>query len=209
MAWLRIERLTWAERALWVALIVGSVAPTALLPGAEDVVRAYLAAVDGGDIDAALALTSHDFVLGPPLGGYVRGSEAVRNALEYRAALNERWRVIDWEDDASQGQVHAVFLVTNDAWELVGSRPVLGVVYLVRDDRLLLERVYSGGHEARRELRSFLQWASAERPRDLAAVWQEGRPVRDPEAAPALLELLRAWKADRDPLADDGESSQG
>ena len=127
---------------------------------------------------------------------------------EWREAI-ERWWVVDWEHDAPQGQVNAVFLVTNDAWELLGLRPVLGVVYLVRDDRLLLERVYSGGHEARRELRPFLLWASAERPRDLAAVWREGRPVRDPEAAAALLELLRAWKANREPLADGRESSQG
>jgi hypothetical protein len=209
MGWLRIERVTWPERALWVALIVGSITPFALRPGAEDVVRAYLAAVDRGDTDAALALMSHDFVLGPPLGGYVRGPEAVRNALEYRAALNERWRVVDWEHDAPQGQVNAVFLVTNDAWELVGLRPILGVAYLVRDDRLLLERVYSGGHEARRQLRPFLLWASAERPRELAAVWREGRPVRDPEVAAGLLQLLRAWKADSEPLADGVESSQG
>lgn len=209
MGWLRIERVTWPERALWVALVVGSLAPTALRPDAEDVVRAYLAAVDGGDTDAALALTSREFVLGPPLGGYVRGPEAVRDALEYRAALNERWRVIGWEHDASQGQVNAVFLVTSDAWEVVGLRPVLGVAYLVRDDRLLLERVHSGGHEARRELRPFLQWASAERPRELAAVWREGRPARDPEAAARWLALLRAWKAAREPLADDVESPQG
>ena len=92
-----------------------------------------------------------------------------------------------------------MFLVTSDAWEVVG----------LRELRPFLERVHSGGHEARRELRPFLQWASAERPRELAAAWREGRPVRHPEAAARWLALLRAWRADREPLADGLESSQG
>jgi hypothetical protein len=208
MGWLRIERVTWAERALWAALVVVSIAPTALQPGVEEVVREYLAAVDRGDMDAALKLTAHDFVLGPPLGGYVRGTDAVRDALEYRAALNERWRLVDWEYDARNRQVRAVFVITSDAWDLVGSRPIVVVVYLVRGSRLLLEGVRMSGTEARRGLRPFLQWASAERPRELAAVWQDGKPVRNAAAARHLLALLREWRAS-EPLADGTESPQG
>jgi hypothetical protein len=209
MGSLRIERVTWAERALWAALVVVSIAPTALRPGAEELVRAYLAAVDRGDVDAALELTARDFVLRPVLGEFVYGRETVRDALEYRVALNERWRVIGWEYDRRQREVHAEFLVTSDAWDLVGSRPTVGVVYVVRDSRLLIERVRTGAREARRDLRPFLDWASVERPRELAVVWRDGRPLRNPEAARHLLALLREWRAVREPLADGAESPQG
>jgi hypothetical protein len=208
MGWLRIERVTWPERALWVALVVGSLAPTALRPGAEEMALAYIEAIDRGDVDAALELTAPGFVMRDVLGGYVYGS-AVRDALEYRAALNERWLVLAWEYDWRRREVHAQLQVTSDAWELVGSRPRVTVIFVMRDGRLLLEGVRTGRKEARRDLRPFLAWASAERPRELAVVWQESGPVRDREAAEGLLELLRAWKADREPLADGVESSQG
>jgi hypothetical protein len=208
MTWLRIERVTWPERALWVALVVGSLAPTALRPGAEELALAYIEAIDRGDVDAALELTARDFVMRDVLGGYVYGP-AVRDALEYRAALNERWQVLAWEYDWRQREVHAQLQVTSDAWELVGSRPRVIVLFVMRDGRLLLESVRTGQKEARRDLQPFLAWASAERPRELAAVWQGRVPVRDREAAEGLLELLRAWKADRQPLADGVESSQG
>jgi hypothetical protein len=208
MGWLRIERVTWPERALWVALVVGSLAPTALRPGAEELALAYIEAIDRGDVDAALELTAPGFVMRDVLGGYVYGS-AVRDALEYRAALNERWLVLAWEYDWRRREVHAQLQVTSDAWELVGSRPRVTVIFVMRDGRLLLEGVRTGRKEARRDLRPFLAWASAERPRELAVVWQESGPVRDREAAEGLLELLRAWKADREPLADGVGSSQG
>jgi len=208
MAWLRIEQVTWPERALWVALVVGSLAPTALRPGAEELALAYVAAINRGDVEAAMEVIARDFVMRDVLGGYVYGP-AVRDAFEYRAALNERWQVLAWEYDWRQREVHAQLLVTSDAWELLGSRPRVTVIFVLRDGKLLLERVRTGRKEARRDLRPFLAWASAERPRELAAVWQEGGPVRDAEAAKGLLELLRAWEADREPLADGVESSQG
>jgi hypothetical protein len=208
MAWLRIERVTWPERALWVALVVGSLAPTALRPGAEELALAYVAAINRGDVEAAMEVIGRDFVMRDVLGGYVYGP-AVRDALEYRAALNERWRVLAWEYDWRQREVHAQLQVTSDAWELVGSSPTAGMVYVVRDGQLLLERVRTGAREARRDLRPFLQWASAERPRELAVVWQDGQPVRNPAAAQRLLKLLREWKAAREPLAEGTESREG
>jgi hypothetical protein len=208
MAWLRIERVTWPERALWVALVVGSLAPTALRPGAEELALAYVAAINRGDVEAAMEVIGRDFVMRDVLGGYVYGP-AVRDALEYRAALNERWRVLAWEYDWRQREVHAQLQVTSDAWELVGSSPTVGMVYVVRDGQLLLERVRTGAREARRDLRPFLQWASAERPRELAVVWQDGKPVRNPAAAQRLLKLLREWKAAREPLAEGTESREG
>jgi hypothetical protein len=208
MAWLRIERVTWPERALWVALVVGSLAPTALRPGAEELALAYVAAINRGDAEAAMEVIGRDFVMRDVLGGYVYGP-AVRDALEYRAALNERWRVLAWEYDRRQREVHAQLQVTSDAWELVGSSPTVGMVYVVRDGQLLLERVRTGAREARRDLRPFLQWASAERPRELAVVWQDGKPVRNPAAAQRLLKLLREWKAAREPLAEGTESREG
>lgn len=208
MAWLRIERVTWPERALWVALVLAFLAPTALRPGAEELALAYVAAINRGDVEAALEVVGPDFVMQDLLGGPVYGP-AVRDALEYRAALNERWQLLAWDYDWRQRQARAQIEVTSDVWELVGSRPRVIVLFVMRDGSLLLERARMGREEARRELRPFLAWAAAERPRDLADVWREGSPVRHPEAAEVLLELLRAWRADRDPLADGVESPQG
>jgi hypothetical protein len=179
-----------------------------LRPGAEELALAYVAAINRGDAEAAMEVIGRDFVMRDVLGGYVYGP-AVRDALEYRAALNERWRVLAWEYDWRQREVHAQLQVTSDAWELVGSSPTVGMVYVVRDGQLLLERVRTGAREARRDLRPFLQWASAERPRELAVVWQDGKPVRNPAAAQRLLKLLREWKAAREPLAEGTESREG
>ena len=208
MAWLRIERVTWAERALWVVLVVGSIAPTVLRPGAEELALAYVAAIEHGDVDAALEVVARDFVMRDVLGGYVYGL-AVRDALEYRAALHERWQILAWEYDWRQREVQAEILVTSDSWELVGSRPRLSVLFVMRDGEILTERVRTGAREARQGLRPFLHWAAAERPGELAAVWFDGHPVRTAEAATRWLALLRAWRADGKPLADGLESPQG
>ncbi|CAN5893213.1 hypothetical protein BH20GEM1_BH20GEM1_13830 [soil metagenome] len=155
MGWLRIERVTWAERALWAVLVAGSIAPTALRPGAEQLALAYVEAIDRGDVDAALEVTARDFVMRDVLGGYVYGL-AVRDALEYRAG-----------------------------------NPKVTMVFVMRDGQLVLERVRTGARDAGRDLRPFLRWAAAERPRELAAVWVEGHPVRSAAAVGRLLELLR------------------
>jgi hypothetical protein len=102
MGWLRIERGTWAERALWAALVVVSIAPVALQPQAEEVARAYVAAVDRGDVDAALELTAERFLLNPQLDSTLYPRPQARLVLEWRAALHERWRIVSWRYNSTQ-----------------------------------------------------------------------------------------------------------
>lgn len=208
MGWFRIERVTWVERALWAGLILGSVAPLAIRPAPEAVARAYVEAVNRGDVGAALDLTSTDFVLRPSLGGYYYRRDEAQAVLEYRAALHEQWRVVGWEYVAEVHEVHALVEVTNDAWEILGVRPRVELVFLFWNSRLIVEQVREDPQELRRALAPFLAWATAERPRELALVWDRGQPLRRKDAARRLVALLADWRADRGPVAVRAEGAQ-
>ncbi|HUF90456.1 MAG TPA: hypothetical protein VMR66_10825 [Gemmatimonadota bacterium] len=202
MAWIRIERVTWAERALWAAFVVASVAPVALQPAPEEIARSYVAAINRGDVDAALALTTTDFVIRPVLGGYYYRREEARKVLEWRAALNERWRVVSWAYDPRDREVYGLFEVTNDAWRLIAPPPTMEVVLVMREGGLLMEGIRTGARDLRRPLEPFLAWAGEERPLALGRVWRNRQPVLDEEAAGRLLELVRAWRAAEGSVAE-------
>lgn len=208
MTWFRIERVTWAERALWLGLVLGSVTPLALRPAPEAVARAYVEAVNRGDPGAALDLTSTDVALRPSLGGYYHRRDQVRTVLEFRAALNERWRVVEWRYGAEDREVHALVEVTNDAWEVLGIRPQVELVLVVRNARLAGELTRMDSQELRRALEPFLAWAAAERPRDFARVWYGGQPVRRKDAARRLVALLAAWRSETGPVAERAPEEQ-
>lgn len=207
MGLFRIERVTWAERALWAALVLVSIAPVALQTPPEEVARAYVAAVDRGDVDAALKLTSEDFVLNPELDQSLYRRPQARQVLEWRAALNERWRIVSWRYNSVQREVHAIVEITNDAWMLVDSRPVVEVVLIVRNQHLILEQARIESKELRLALRPFLEWASEDRPAELNRVWRDRGPRWGADQARGLLDLLREWRAARE-VADDPERGQ-
>ncbi|HEY7472031.1 MAG TPA: hypothetical protein VIE68_06755 [Gemmatimonadota bacterium] len=208
MAWMRIDRVSWTERALWAALVGGSVAPLALRPGPEDVARAYVAAVNRGDVEAAMGLTGEDFVMRPHMSGYSYGRESARDVLEWRAALHESWRVVSWDYDPVLREVDAVVEISNDAWRLVGARPEVEVVLVVRNGRLDLETARRESGELRWAVQGFIDWVSANRPRELARVWRNGHLLRRGDAARALVRLLEAWRAAEAPVAAAPERAQ-
>lgn len=199
MGWMRIDRVTWAERALWAAFVVGSVAPLALAPTREEVARGYLEAINRGDAEATLAHMAPDVVMRPPLGGQYGGREQARGVLEYRAALHEQWLINRW--DFTGQEVHADIEVTNDVWSLVETRPTVSVTLVTRDGLLLLESTRSNDQRLRRPLEPFLAWAAAHRPAELNRVWQQGQPVRSRDSALQLVRLLREWRAAGAPVA--------
>jgi hypothetical protein len=184
---------------MWAGLVLGSVAPLALQPSPEAVARAYVDAVDRGDVDAALDLTSTDFVLRPLGGGYYYRREKARPVFEYRAALHERWQLVTWEYDPEDREVHALIEVTNDAWSLLGVTPQVELVLVLRGSRLIMEQPRTDSKELRRALDPFLAWAAAERPGELAQVWYRGQPLQRAEAARGLVALLEAWRAEGKP----------
>lgn len=197
MGWIRIERVTWAERALWVALVAAAIAPVALMPDAEEVARAYIAAVDEGNVEEALALTAERFVLNPELDRPLYQKPEAQGVLEWRAALHERWRVVSWEYNRVQREVHTVVEITNDAWEVLDCRPVVEVVLVIRNGELIVEQARVESRELRRALRPFLEWAAAERSAELGRVWGEVAPRWDAESARGLLALLSEWREAR------------
>jgi len=202
MAWIRIERVTWAERALWAAFVAVSVAPVALQPTPEEIARSYVAAINRGDVDAALAVTTTDVVIRPVLGGYHYRREEARKVLQWRATLNERWRAVSWVYDPRDREVHGRFEVTNDAWRLIAPPPTMEIVLVMREGAVLMEGIRTGAQDLRRPLRPFLDWAGVERPLALGRVWRNGRPVLDEEAAGRLLDLVRAWRAAEGTVAE-------
>ena len=199
MGWMRIDRMTWAERALWAAFVVGSVAPVALAPTREEVALGYLETINRGDVEAALDRMATDVVMRPPLGGQYTGRDQARGVLEYRAALHEQWHIIRW--DFTGQEVHADIEVTNDAWSLVETRPTVNVTLVARNGLLLLESIRSNDRRLRRPLDPFLAWAAARRPVELNRVWQQGQPVRSRDSALQLVRLLREWRSAGAPVA--------
>jgi hypothetical protein len=210
VGWIRIDRITWAERALWVALVAAAIAPVALMPSAEEVARAYIAALNRGDVDAAIELTSPETVLRPMLGGgFYRGSE-IRPVLEWRAALDERWRVVWWRPDSERREVHAMMEVSNRAWLLAGRRPTVRSIFVVRQGRIRLHSTLGGGSkELRSALRPFLQWVFEERPEELGSIWRQGHLVLSAEAAGDLVRLLEEWRAAEPGVAERPARGQG
>lgn len=209
MGWIRIDRVTWAERALWVALVAAAIAPVALMPSADEVARAYVAAVDQGNVEAALALTAENFVLNPDLDRRLVGKREARGVLEWRAALHEQWRIVSWDYNPVQREVHTVVEITNDAWELIESRPVVEVVLVVRNAKLIVEQARGESRELPRALAPFLEWARAERPDALTLVWGDYGPRWEPAAARGLLALLREWRAEGLGVAERTPRGQG
>lgn len=209
MGWIRIERVTWAERALWTAFVVASLAPVALQPAPEEIARSYVEAINRGDVNAALALTTTDFVIRPVLGGYFYRAEAARNVLEWRAALNERWRILDLAYEEESGMVRIRFELENDAWRVLGPPIVLEGVLAMRGRRVLSETVGPGGRgDLGTALEPFLAWAGEERPLTLGRVWRNRQPIRSEEAAGRLLDLVRAWRAATGPVAEAPAAAQ-
>lgn len=209
MGWIRIDRVTWAERGLWVALVAAAIAPVALMPDPEDVARDYVAAIGRGDVEAALALTGERFYVNPELDGRLLRGDDARGVLAWRAALQERWRPLSWDYNPVQREVHTVVEITNDAWELIGVRPVVEVVLVVRSGKLIVDQARVESRELRVALTPFLEWAAAERPAELGGVWRERGPRWSADAAGGLLALLREWRGGAPGVADEPPRGQG
>ncbi|HET7692873.1 MAG TPA: hypothetical protein VFM44_07300 [Gemmatimonadota bacterium] len=209
MSWIRRDRVTWAERGLWTALVAAAIAPVALQPDAEEVARAYVAAVDRGNVEAAVALTAERFVLNPDLDRRLLGMPEARGVLEWRAALHERWRTVSWRYNPTQREVHTEVEITNDAWELIDCRPVVEVVLVIRNGELIVEQARIESNELRRSLAPFLEWAADERPAELDRVWTEYGPRWDTASAERLLALLEEWRAVRPGVAERPARGQG
>ncbi len=207
MGWIRIDRVTWAERALWVALVAAAIAPVAMKPSIGEVARAYVDAINRGDVDAAMALIADGVAVRPIPGGRSEGPAATREMLEYRAALNERWRISSWRDTGKE--VHAGVEITNDAWTLVGTHPRTTVILVVRNGRLLYELAQTDRRRMLVALRPFLDWAAEEHPAELEAVWRDKSPVWRADAAGRLLDLLREWRTAEPGVAEGASGGQG
>jgi hypothetical protein len=116
---------------------------------------------------------------------------------------------VSWRYNSTQREVHTVVEITNDAWELIDSRPVVEVVLVLRNGELIVEQARIESKELRRALRPFLAWASSDRPAELDRVWRDRGPRWGADPARGLLALLREWRAAHEPLADGTESPQG
>ena len=104
--------------------------------------------------------------------------------------------------------MHLLAEVTNDAWEVLGIRPRVEIVLVVRNSRLIVEQPRADSRELKRALEPFLAWAAAERPRELAQVWYGGQPLRREDAAPRLVALLTEWRAAGGRVAERARGQQ-
>jgi hypothetical protein len=202
MAHVRMDRVTWVERVLWIASIVIILVLLALQPSPEEIALGYVNAINNGDLEGALAMTSDDVVLQLILGGYIYGKEQARPALEWRTALDERLRVLSWSYHPDAKEVHTEVEITNDAWDVLGIRPQTKITLVVRGRTLRADVARSDARPLRRSLEPFLAWAAENRQTEFARVWSNRQPIRTAEAARGLLKLLHEWRESRDHSVD-------
>ena len=193
------------SRRMWVgvmaaALIVGVVLPLAAGEESERTclkcrVKALVGAMRAGDVDRSLSYLAEDFELRDAAGRQRMDRGAMRDVLQWDAALNGKmaFSALEWEDDTVSGE----FTETNDLYELLGMEPRRYRIEFHFNGDLIREQVYevldSDGPSMRQALEPFLEWASAGHATDLDEIYPGGRFVYTASTANRWVELLQAW----------------
>jgi hypothetical protein len=178
---------------LLFAIAIASCSPK---PSPVDLVRAYQSAYNSHDLERLLSLFAEDATF-EVVGQFVfKGKEDIRRVAEYDFALNIHMRISgptikgdtifcglietnDWLKTAGIGEAHyaARFVVEG------------GLVKVIEGKALPeTDTAFS------QVLNPLLEWASKQRPEQLAQMMPEGEFVYNAENAKKSLALLREWQ---------------
>jgi hypothetical protein len=195
-----MTRKTWIGVVALIA-VFGLVAPLAAGDAERTClkcrVKGFVGAMRSGDVDRSVSYLARDFELQSSGGGQRIDRDAMRSILEWDAALHGKMTFADleWEDDIVRG----TFTEWNDLYELLGIEPQrYRIEFRFRGD-LIREQIYevldSDGPSMDEALEPVIEWAAADRPADLEAIYPDGRRVYTADAATGWVELVRAWRA--------------
>lgn len=188
-----------------VALIAGVVLPLLAGEQAEPTclkckIKGLVGAMRAGDVDRSLSYLAEDFELRDAAGRQRIDRRAMRDVLQWDAALGGKMTFsgLEWEGETVRGE----FTETNELYELLGMEPRRYRIEFHFSGDLISEQIYevldSEGLSMTQALEPFLDWAREGHAADLDAIYPDGRIVHSASAAKRWVELLRAWRADSD-----------
>jgi len=188
-----------------VALIAGVVLPLLAGEQAEPTclkckIKGLVGAMRAGDVDRSLSYLAEDFELRDAAGRQRIDRRAMRDVLQWDAALGGKmtFSALEWEGETVRGE----FTETNELYELLGMEPRRYRIEFHFSGDLISEQIYevldSDGLSMTQALEPFLDWAREGHTADLDAIYPDGRFAHSASAAKRWVELLRAWRADSD-----------
>lgn len=199
---LDLRRITGLEALLWTLATVAPLILVARAPDPREVVDAYLAAIERGDVDAALGMLTSEAMLEVPFAGKYRGGDGARDALEWRAAAGYRLeihRVLERDD--SDGRLALAVREESRVLDLLGARQRYQSHYYVRGDRVRGEMWIptdrASDAAARDSLAAFERWLESEHPGERADLFARGQPRWSGRTADLWLTRLEEWRAGR------------
>lgn len=192
----------------FVPLLVGCVSATgcggnAASTSPEATVRAFLGALEGPDVEAALALLDEDFVFRNAAGSFEVDRDGIAPILTWDATARSEPRIEELR--VSGDTVRTRLVERNRFSELLDLEPwVVDAEFVVRDGRILRETVRELTGEGpsfterfRAALEPVHRWAVEERPGVAEAVFEDGRIARyDGPTARRLMRLIVSYRRD-------------
>lgn len=199
---LDVHRITGLEALLWAVATLVPLVLVARAPDPRDVVDAYLAAIERGDVDAAFGMLDGGSMLEVPLAGKYRGDRGARDALEWRAAAGSRWEVLRvLERDDSDGRLALEVREESRVLDLLGAEQRYQFHFFVGDDRVRGEMWIPADRAADAaaadSLAAFARWLDAAHPGERAGLYAGGRPRWTGATAGRWLARLEEWRAGR------------
>jgi hypothetical protein len=167
----------------------------------ENVVRSFLAAVDGGDVPRAMSLLASGFAMRSWDGDVLVGREGYGDVLGWDAVAEGEREVEQF--DVSDEAVTVRLVERNRFTELLGLGPFrMKTRYVVQDGKIVDQRLRELSEEGAPSytqrftaaMEPILAWAEDHAPGLLAAASGSSVAIRyDAESARALLDLIRRY----------------
>ena len=188
---------------LSLGLVLGVIYPLVAGDQAEPTclkcrVKGLVGAMRAGDVERSMSYLAEDFELRDTAGNQRIDRDAMREVLQWDAALNAKlaFSGLEWEGDTVRGD----FSETNDLVDLLGLEARRFKIEYQFNGDLIRRQVYdvlpTDGPSMEQALEPFLEWAKASHADELQAIYPDGRWVYGAAAARGWVELLQAWHAD-------------
>jgi hypothetical protein len=165
-------------------------------PKPVDLVKAYQGAYNSHDLDGLMSLFTDDAAF-EVVGQFVlKGKEDVRRVAEYDSALNIHMTISQFTTRGDTVWCHLA--ETNDWLKTAGiGEATYSAMFVIEDGLIKLIRGESTPEidkALNQVLEPLLEWASKERPEQLAEMTPEGKFAYNAENAKKSLALLREWQ---------------
>ena len=178
---------------LLFAIVIASCSPK---PSPVELVMAYEDAYNSYDLDRVLSLFAEDAAF-EVVGQFVcQGKEDIRRVAEYDSVLNIHMSIIKFA--TKDNTVSCELVETNDWLKTSGIGEARYTGKFVFEEGLI--KLIQGKPAPETEqafnqvLNPLMEWASKERPEQLARMMPEGKFVYSAENAKKSLALLREWQ---------------